>query len=174
MLVYETPDFEMILSLLPYLPELSEGSLLPAPQSTRTLFLSQGLSSKFGLSWKVEKTSSGRLAARIGVPDIASATNYGQTIFDILLKLRLVKAYLVKGEAALFLAIKPALSEDAENAFYALRLPISLHKTRELMRANSIVLTRMGGAPAANERQSSNEIHVNLMYKNQRPWEQLS
>lgn len=167
--IYRTPDVELLMCILPFLPELDYTSIGRYPASTRSLNLSQGVTCKFGLLWEGDLTKTS--VPLLGVPELPSATTPGESLFDILLKLRLMKAYMVNGEAAIFIAIKPALSDDLQADFYTIRLPVSIHKTKQLSKAKSISLVRMKDRSQVEGTPTKNRIDLNLMIKPTRVWE---
>tara|TARA_Y100001972_G_scaffold34560_1_gene42903 strand:- start:16314 stop:16856 length:543 start_codon:yes stop_codon:yes gene_type:complete len=170
--IYRTPDIELLMCILPFLPELDYSSLGRYPDSSRSLNLSQGIACKFGLQW--EGDFSNNAAAILGVPEVDSATNPDESLFDILLKLRLMKAYMVHGEAAIFIAIKPSLSGDSDAEFYAIRLPVSIQKTKQLSKAKAISLVRMKDRCKVEGAPTKNRIDLNLMIKEARVWEKTT
>lgn len=167
--IYENPDFDLALTLAPFLAETNLSTVPAQLSDGPTLHMTHGGAAKFGFLWAED--TDGSQFALVGVPEIPSAITQGQYLFDVLRRCRLTKAYAVKGESSLFFVIQHANANPGKGGHYAISIPTTKFSMGITAREKKVMLCRMTGNqfdPIKNRRDT---IELEVLILNARDWE---
>ena len=164
----ENPDVQLLLALAPHLEETDTTSLRIVSHDRETMHLTAAMAAKLGFVWA--RDQSGQEFALIGIPELPACAGNG-SLFDLLWRVRLGKAYMVLGEAAVFLTVKPARLSSEEFGFYAIRIPVSPATAGKLSTSKKLALCRMRNGQFDPNDPGQNVIEMSMLVRKSRVWE---
>ena len=167
--ITETPDFELLLTVLPYLQETDFTADNKFPVNTATLHLNHGAAARFGY-YVEEDDFNGRFPI-IGIPEIPSAIDSTRSIYDILMRCKLTKCYLVERESSIFIIIKSTPANGELTSYYAISIPATPTKVVAASKTKKLMLCRMKNFHFDPNEGEMNNIMLEVVKLKTREWE---
>lgn len=167
--ILETADFELLMTLVPYLQETELTSLQDFKVNTPTLHLTHGAAAKFGM-YVAEDDFNGRYPI-VGIPNFVCSSDSRRTLFDVLMRCKITKCYVVPKEAALFIVIKSIAAENETVSYYAIRIPCSPAKVNVAAISKKVMLCRMDNYEYQPNTGTLTNVMLEVVKLNSREWE---
>lgn len=169
MRIHENPDFHLLFTLAPILEETDTYSLARRQLSTGTFHVTHNGACKFGMA--LARDTLGKEMLMIGVPEIQSAMNTDENLFDILLRVRIHKVYLVRSDPALYFVIRLASCESGSSGRYAVRIPTQPILAATMSRFKKVVLCRTEKGVYSPSIHGGDTIELDTAVLRARDWE---